>query len=850
MPQSNVSEEPFIYPLDREYTPAREWVIPAVFLILALATRFLLLGSKDLWFDEVQSVYDGMYPRERGMSHWLFFHLMEFFRGFVNDVTLGVRIYPALLGALAVPMMYWVGRRLWSVEAGVVAAAILLTSPFHLYYSQEARYYAPMVFYSLLAIWMVVEFTTRTGRWRFLLLPVAGLACWLNVVHHPATIPFVAAFSLVGVLVLCLSNVGLDALRELIPPLRRIPAIRWVLLGAGLITMGLSLVILTGLRERVYTSLFESPWGETPNVEFTWQFFQRHLEEYGWNLTHWGGGVRLFGAIVSLLLVLAGLVLLLMRRTAIGLIFPATIVASFLAIFAYSLPDATYLVKYSCAIMAPMVLLAGVAIGTGLRATSRWTNSINPRAHLAATGAVALLLAIGQSSGMMSSYTLHKMPIRPQLEWVNEHHEEPTRVFVYGHAAYVAAIYADTLDPRHELVYIPRNTRSLGHQEVEQILGAALDDGHVYFAKAWHWDIPPVLGEFLEEYSTVVETFRSFEHPTQSGFLHRIQYTGDENDSVFDRPGGAISDAPIFPRPKVDKAAPTGQRGLELRTATRVEYDIPTDAGKTYRFEVDINPGLPRIWAFSIEDKNNTGLVFLIDDSQSTPTTLRGYITTEVASATLVLTHLTDLQQLGIPDRGLVIDRLRVTEVDRPGQPSPGVFPMPALQEFPIGPENNPLHGWTMNPPENFTVAPGDDGAMAVVTLEEGPDGSLITPAISIPSDGALLMVRAGVRSVDLFGAGGNAVILFLNEQGQAIGQEFLASRSWSSTIRWHLVERALYLDNGWHHFDGLRPIPPGTSHFAISFPLWKADGRWFPDAANELHLAPIQLGVLSPEGL
>lgn len=315
---NNSSPKSIHYSMDKEFAPRREWLLPVVFLLLAVATRFFLLGSRDLWFDEVQSVYDGMFPREQGMSHWLFFHLMQFFRGFVDDVTLGVRIYPALLGALSVPMMYWVGRRAWNVETGVVAATLLLTSPFHLYYSQEARYYAPMVFYTLLAIWMVVEFVTREGRLRFLLLPVILAACWLNVVHHPSTTPFVVAFILVGGMLLCLSNVGIAALRELIPPLGNIRALRWILLGVGLGVACLLTIVLGDLRQRILASLFESPWGGTPNVEFTWHFFQRHLEEYGWNLIHWGGGLRLVGAMISLLLRLAGLVLLLVRRSVLG----------------------------------------------------------------------------------------------------------------------------------------------------------------------------------------------------------------------------------------------------------------------------------------------------------------------------------------------------------------------------------------------------------------------------------------------------------------------------------------------------------------------------------------------------
>src|SRR6185312_1527604 len=54
----------------------------------------------------------------------------------------GLRFLPALFGALGIPVVYAVGRRLVGERAALFAAALLAVSPLHVYYSQFARYWS------------------------------------------------------------------------------------------------------------------------------------------------------------------------------------------------------------------------------------------------------------------------------------------------------------------------------------------------------------------------------------------------------------------------------------------------------------------------------------------------------------------------------------------------------------------------------------------------------------------------------------------------------------------------------------------------------------------------------------
>jgi uncharacterized membrane protein len=63
-----------------------------------------------------------------------------------------LRIIPAILGILTIPLFYLVGKELLDRNVGILAAALLAFSSFHIYYSQEARAYSAMLFFVSLSI--------------------------------------------------------------------------------------------------------------------------------------------------------------------------------------------------------------------------------------------------------------------------------------------------------------------------------------------------------------------------------------------------------------------------------------------------------------------------------------------------------------------------------------------------------------------------------------------------------------------------------------------------------------------------------------------------------------------------
>ncbi|HXV05546.1 MAG TPA: glycosyltransferase family 39 protein [Solirubrobacterales bacterium] len=82
----------------------------------------------------------------------------------------GLRSLSALFGAATVPVAYLIGRELASRRAGLVAAAIVAVNPMLIWYSQEARSYALLIFFGALSLLFFVRALNSRGGGRDLAL--------------------------------------------------------------------------------------------------------------------------------------------------------------------------------------------------------------------------------------------------------------------------------------------------------------------------------------------------------------------------------------------------------------------------------------------------------------------------------------------------------------------------------------------------------------------------------------------------------------------------------------------------------------------------------------------------------
>jgi mannosyltransferase len=137
-------------------------VLVALLTLAGLGLRFYKLSNQSLWTDEVASITATEVPPDRIFAESIvsnnalpaYSYLLRWvLAGARTNVEVRARCLSAVAGALSIPVFAGVVY-LWERQRGaaLVAGLLLAVNPLHLWYSQEARAYALMLFFGLLTL--------------------------------------------------------------------------------------------------------------------------------------------------------------------------------------------------------------------------------------------------------------------------------------------------------------------------------------------------------------------------------------------------------------------------------------------------------------------------------------------------------------------------------------------------------------------------------------------------------------------------------------------------------------------------------------------------------------------------
>jgi mannosyltransferase len=131
--------------------------------ILAFAQRIYRLDHQSIWYDEAVSVYfanQSLKDLVVGVSTDnhppLHFFALHFWLKLAGQSEFAVRFLSLISGVLAVPMLFQLGQELFNQRIGSLAAFLLSISPFHVWFSQEARMYTLAALLSLASVYIFV----------------------------------------------------------------------------------------------------------------------------------------------------------------------------------------------------------------------------------------------------------------------------------------------------------------------------------------------------------------------------------------------------------------------------------------------------------------------------------------------------------------------------------------------------------------------------------------------------------------------------------------------------------------------------------------------------------------------
>lgn len=214
----------------REKSHALWWI--AAITLLGVALRLYRFSEWGLAGDEVYTLRDSTDRTRLLGPKPLIFMLNHYLVGSWTSLDeTGLRILPVLFGALAIPALYVATAALVGRRAGLYTALLLAVNPWHIYWSQFARYYSLVFLCTGLAIaaWILAE-RKRSPR---LVIPAAVFSL-AAVLAHPSS-------------AVTLGGLGVWALWLLGVHFRRRPSLhasKWTLGGLAI----LILVAIAGAR--------------------------------------------------------------------------------------------------------------------------------------------------------------------------------------------------------------------------------------------------------------------------------------------------------------------------------------------------------------------------------------------------------------------------------------------------------------------------------------------------------------------------------------------------------------------------------------------------------------------------
>jgi mannosyltransferase len=151
-------------------------ILPCLIISVAYGLRLYCLDGQSLWFDEGFALHlaSQSLPQiiQRNPVGWLPLHsvALHFWLEFVGQSPFAARFFSVFFGVLVVALLYLLGRSLATPRMGTIASVVGTTSPFLIYYSQEARTYALWLFLSLLSVCLLLRVLRHPGRVRGWLL--------------------------------------------------------------------------------------------------------------------------------------------------------------------------------------------------------------------------------------------------------------------------------------------------------------------------------------------------------------------------------------------------------------------------------------------------------------------------------------------------------------------------------------------------------------------------------------------------------------------------------------------------------------------------------------------------------
>ena len=237
---------------------SREVKLFSIIVALGALLRFVNLGQRQLWVDEIiqlQSFSHSSLGESLASvinivaAAPLDFMIQHLFVILWGQSEFAARFHAALFGSLSLPALYWVGKRFFSTQVALLGMLLFALYPLHHQYSQEGRNYSLFCFLSLSCYYLLCRaLGSRRAGWWILYTLAATLLLYTN---------YFGGVLLISQAVFLISLKSETVRRSLKFPLHRswMPTFLLFLLSAG----AAALAFLPWLLATLHRTIWDSP---------------------------------------------------------------------------------------------------------------------------------------------------------------------------------------------------------------------------------------------------------------------------------------------------------------------------------------------------------------------------------------------------------------------------------------------------------------------------------------------------------------------------------------------------------------------------------------------------------------
>lgn len=197
-----------------------QYLLLGLITLIAAALRFYKLGEWSFWIDELWSILDALglrtFRADLFEFHVLFYLMIKPVLMSLDLNEWNARLVPAVIGIVSVPILFFPTRKVFGPWVAILATILLAIAPWHLFWSQNVRYYTLLLLLYSLSLFFYY-YGLETDQFKYI---VASLAIWILALLTNLTAAFLFPVILVYVFLLKIFPVekprGLR-LRNLVP---------------------------------------------------------------------------------------------------------------------------------------------------------------------------------------------------------------------------------------------------------------------------------------------------------------------------------------------------------------------------------------------------------------------------------------------------------------------------------------------------------------------------------------------------------------------------------------------------------------------------------------------------------